>query len=531
MVHDYLVVGAGAAGCAAAARLASRPGISVLLLEAGGSDRHLLVRMPKALGLLHRDRRRLWHHPVEAQQNPPRPAESWPRGRMLGGTTSINGMVYTLGQPQDYDGWAASGLQGWGWSDVAPYFRAIEDHVLPAPGLRGKGGPMPVSLPGHLPQSCEAFLQAAAALGHPRVADLNDTPQGGVGQYFYMTRNGRRFSAADAFLRPALRSGRLKLRGGCEVLRLLTEGSRITGVEVRTRSGTERILARHVILSAGTIGSPAILMRSGIGPAAELRALGLPVVADLPQVGCNMTEHIGTFMTFPLLQPGGNNPELQGLRLVKNALAWLAGRGILSFGPYEVGGFLADPPGRGRPEFQVYASPVSFRRDSQGRMLAYRVERREGFTMIGNLLRPVSTGRITLRREGDHFAPLIRPAWLSDPDDRAAALRLVRAMRAIADSPPLRDILGPEEVFGPLPESDAALFARFVATSKTSCHAAGTCRMGPTAGTGVTDATLRVHGLTGLSVADLSVTPSMISGNTAVPAMMIGQRCADFLTG
>ena len=138
MVHDYLVVGAGAAGCAAAARLASRPGISVLLLEAGGSDRHLLVRMPKALGLLHRDRRRLWHHPVEAQQNPPRPAESWPRGRMLGGTTSINGMVYTLGQPQDYDGWAASGLQGWGWSDVAPYFRAIEDHVLPAPGLRGK---------------------------------------------------------------------------------------------------------------------------------------------------------------------------------------------------------------------------------------------------------------------------------------------------------------------------------------------------------------------------------------------------------
>lgn len=530
MIYDFVVVGAGAGGCAAAARLAERQGVSVLLLEAGSSDRHPLVWMPKGLGLLHRDRRRLWHHEVEAQDNPPRPKETWLRGRMLGGTSSINGMVYTIGQPQDYNDWAAAGATGWDWASVAPHFRALEDHFLPKPGVRGSGGPMPITLPDHLPPSCQAFLQAAEALGHPPLVDLNDAPTGGVGRYFFMTRKGRRFSAADAFLRPALRTGRLQLRKNCEVRRILTEGGQAVGVEAMTAAGTERIRARHIILAAGTIGSPTILLRSGIGPGQDLQALGLPVVADLPHVGRNMTEHIGTFMTFPLLQPGGNNLELQGARLIKNAAAWLLGRGILSFGPYEVGGFLADPPASGRPEFQIYASPISFRRDAQGRMLAYRVERREGFTMIANLLRPVSTGNITIGRTGDGFALRIRPAWLSDPRDQVAALRLVRAMQAIATSSPLREILGPEEVFGPVSDSDDKVLERFITSSKTSSHAAGTCRMAASAAEGVTDPTLRVHGVGSLSVADLSVAPTMISGNTAAPTMVIGQRCSDFLT-
>jgi len=506
MVHDYLVVGAGAAGCAAAARLASRPGISVLLLEAGGSDRHLLVRMPKALGLLHRDRRRLWHHPVEAQQNPPRPAESWPRGRMLGGTTSINGMVYTLGQPQDYDGWAASGLQGWGWSDVAPYFRAIEDHVLPAPGLRGKGGPMPVSLPGHLPQSCEAFLQAAAALGHPRVADLNDTPQGGVGQYFYMTRNGRRFSAADAFLRPALRSGRLKLRGGCEVLRLLTEGSRITGVEVRTRSGTERILARHVILSAGTIGSPAILMRSGIGPAADLARLGIAAVADVPAVGRGFMDHPILRATLALTaEAAAQSPDARHTNCCVTYSSGLAGGGERDM---IMIGFNHRGLAEGRPS-------------SQG---AIGIALYDAF----------SRGEVRLASADPDANPVVEENMLDDARDRLRMRDGIRRLAAIVADPAVTGI-ATAITFGEsgIPFADAAalpdeaLDALMLAEAWDIQHAAGTCRMGAAGDPlAVVDPDLKVRGVAGLRVADASIMPTDCRANLHFTCVMIGEALA-----
>lgn len=527
---DHIIVGAGSAGCALASRLAQDPLRRVLLIEAGGNDRHLLVRMPKALGLLHRDRRRVWQHRVEPQAQPDRPAEIWPRGRMLGGTGSINGMVCTYGHPADYDAWAAAGLDGWSAAEVMPILHGITapgDADLPPARQRGA---LRTTRPNQHPRACEAFLDSCAGLGYARVADMNTARHGGVGQYIYAVDRGRRVSAVDAFLRPALQGGRLVLMRDCTVERLLLDGDRVTGIELRRAGGAlQRLHAPQVTLCAGTIGSPELLLRSGIGPAEELRALGIAVALDLPQVGRNMTEHVGTMLSFPLSGTAGNNHLLRGPRVLASAARWLTGQGILAFGPYEVGGLLSEQPGSGPPDYQIYFSPVSFRRDAAGRILPYRTESRPGATMIANLLRPISAGHITLQHQNGRLVPRIQPGWLTAPADRAAALRLLRLMWRISETAPLRDVLGPEQNYRQLAQDDDGLFAQFLANSRTSCHAAGSCRMATTPAAGVTDARLRVHGIAGLRIADLSVTPTMISGNTSIPAMMIGLRCGDFI--
>jgi len=524
---DYIVVGAGSAGCVVASRLAEDPDIRVLVVEAGGSDDSWLIGMPKGIGKLVLDPAHAWHYPVDQPREPGMPAtEIWVRGRGLGGSSSINGMIYVRGQPQDYDEWEARGAAGWNWAAMKQAFRAIEDHELGDDGLRGVGGPVPISTGKFRYPLSEALIQAGEQMGLERREDLNREDQEGVGYYAHNIRNGRRQSAAATFLHPAVRRGNVEVATGVEVDRLLFDGKRVIGV-VGRRGGAPVSFRSNgeVIVAAGAIASPRLLQLSGIGPAEALSALGIAPIHDSPDVGSKMREHLGFAIPYRLKGDPGNNRRFFGAGLVWSALRYFLTRtGPLATGPFEVGAFVRTAASVERPDAQLYMSAFTFARgDDNFPVPLADVERAPGLTIYGQLLRPTSEGRVMARSADSSQPPVITPNWLTTDADCAAAVAMVRYMRRYMEMPAIREHLAEELVPGPACRSDDEILHAFRRLSMCGTHAVATCRMGSD-GTAVVDSRLCVRGVEGLRVVDCSVMPSPVSGNTNGPAMALAWR-------
>lgn len=526
---DIVIVGAGSAGCALAGRLARGTALRVLLVEAGGRARSPWLHIPAGYYRTAYDERYSWRLQTEPQQALGGRRLEWPRGRVLGGSSAINGLVYVRGQPEDYDGWAAAGCTGWGWSDVLPVFRRSERNWRGAGPCHGGDGPLGVSPIPMRHRLLDRFIAAAEARGIPRNDDFNGPVQEGAGYFDLTTAGGLRCSAARAYLgRPLPRNLRIMTGWTAESVEI-AEG-RARGLRLhRAGGGAARVrAAAAVVLCAGAIGSPALLWQSGIGPGHDLAAAGLDVRHDLPEVGRNLQDHFQVKIAARV--DGTDSYNLiwhSPLRRLGAALEFaLHRRGPLAASGGQVGLFARVGPGATRPDVQFHVSPQSTADPARG------LDRFAGFTVGVCVLRPESRGTLRPARLPGPGAPrlqtLIDPACLSDPGDTALTVAGLRLALDILRTPPfaahLRGLaggLGPEA-------SDEALAAHCAATGNTVYHPAGTCRMGGDAAS-VVDPGLRLRGVAGLYVADASVMPTLISGNTNAPCIMIGERAADLL--
>ncbi|HEX2942629.1 MAG TPA: GMC family oxidoreductase N-terminal domain-containing protein [Rhodopila sp.] len=522
MEADYIVVGAGSAGCVVAARL-SETGASVILLEAGPKDSLLWIHIPA--GIL-----KLLYHPVVNWNYSSEPTEGsggrrihWPRGKTLGGSSSINGMLYVRGNPADFDGWAQMGCRGWSFEDVLPYFRQSEDYKQGTdPEYRGKGGPLKVEDYRTILPLTHRFIEAAQQAGYAFSKDLNGRQQEGVG-YSQMTRKGRwRGSTAQTFLKEA--QGRPNLRVETEALasRLLFEGKRCVGVSFRQRGKEVTARAhREVILSGGAINSPHLLQISGVGPAEHLQSIGVPVVHDLRGVGANLQDHYVARVSHRVRGSISINKLSRGPRLARELVRFAAeGRGALTFGVTTAQVFCRSSPEKASPDLQLLFTPASYDAAKFGAL-----EKEDGMTVAVCPVRPDSRGTIMASSPDPATPPLITPNYLSDPADTRVLLQGIRYTREIFAAPAIARYSTIETLPGPDVTTDDELLAYAKQYGTTIYHPVGTCRMGegPSA---VVDSRLRVHGLTGLRVIDASVMPTLTTGNTNAPTIMIGEKGA-----
>ncbi len=524
---DTIIVGAGSAGCVVANRLSQDPRHSVLLLEAGGSDRRLWVRLPIGYARSFRDPRVNWMLHTEPEPALDGRRSYWPRGKLLGGSGSINAMAYVRGHPQDFDDWRAGGNPFWGWMDVLPFFRRAQDHADGADDLRGAGGPMRVErIDDQVHPLCERFLSAAQALGVPRSDDFNGPSMLGVGIYQVNTRGGWRESSARAYLRPAMRRSNLQLQQHAQVQRVLLVGQQAMGVEYRQHG---RLLQAHaraqVILCGGAVHSPQLLQLSGIGDPALLARHGIVVTAGLPMVGRGLQDHLHITHGYRSRVPTLNDTLGSWTGKLRAALQFAASRrGPLSMGVNQAGGFVSLTPGAQQPDLQLYFNPASYTTRDDGHPKRLGPDPFAGFSMSAHACRPTSRGFVAIASGDPMEPPRIVPNYLSTERDVAQALASARMLRALAATRPLRDIIDAEILPGPGCRSDDALLQDFRARADTIFHPVGTCAMGADASSSVVDSRLRVHGVAGLRVIDASVFPRITSGNTNAPTVMVAEK-------
>jgi choline dehydrogenase len=528
-VFDFVVVGAGSAGCVLAERLSANGRFTVAIIEAGGSDRRFWVQVPLGYGKAFYDRSVNWAYRAEPDPGLAGQSDYWPRGKVLGGSSSINAMVWIRGDARDFDDWAAEGNPGWSYADCLPFFKALEDNEAGEDQWRGKGGPVHIAdVSGRLHPLAERFIEAGRQAGIAFNPDFNGATQEGVGVYQINVRNGWRMSAAKTFLRPAMRRGNVRLLSQAHACRILFDGSRASGVEI-DRGGRRDVInaRREIIVAAGTVNSPQLLQLSGIGPAAHLNDLGIAVLRDSPAVGNHLQDHIGINYTYHSRVRTLNDQLRPWWGKLAAGLEFLArGRGPLSLSLNQGGGFVRTRPELDRPNIQLYLQAISTLRAKSGTRPLLTPDPYSGFSLGLSNCKPVSRGLI-MARSADPFAPpRIEPNALSAASDVQDMLEGVQFLRRLAAQPALREVIEAELAPGPEVVGDEALIADFRARSGTVYHPVGTCRMGADPPRAAVDARLRVHGIAGLRVADASIFPSLISGNTNAAVMMVAAKAA-----
>ena len=502
------MIGAGSAGCALASRLTERPDTNVLLMEAGPPDRKREIHIPAAFSKLFQSEVD-WNFSTEPQQHLNGRRLYWPRGKMLGGSSSMNAMIYMHGARADYDAWRDMGNAGWGFDDVLPLFKAQENQERGASPDHGVGGPLNVADLRCVNPLTEVFLNACDAAGIARNADFNGATQAGAGLYQVTQKNGARFSAADAFLKPALRRGNLTVWTQAQAARVMIEEGRAVGVEFFQKNSRDRQqvrVSREVILAAGAVGSPQLMLLSGIGPRAELEALGIPVVMDLEGVGRNLQDHLNIGQSYHSTQP----ISLSSAESIPNLLKYVFKKtGPLTSNVAEAGALLKSRADLEECDLQLHFAPVHFVEHGLKNPPGH------GFSLGAVLLTPKSAGRIYLRSADPRDAPAIDPAYLSEEEDITPLREGLKTIWKLLESNPFDAYRG-KAVFE---KQDTASYVR--AHAETLYHPVGTCQMGS-----VVDAQLKVYGIAGLRVADASIMPSIVRGNTNAPVMMIAEKAA-----
>ena len=529
---DFILIGAGSAGCVIANRLSADRKTRVLVLEAGGSDRSFWIRMPIGYGKTFYHPRLNWRYLTEPDPGTLGRPSYWPRGRVIGGSSSINAMVYVRGQYADFDAWAAQGNPGWSAADVLPVYKRMENNLAGGNAWRGTGGPLTITdMAGSVHPMAQDFLDSAVASGIPYNPDYNGEAQDGVSTYQITMRNGFRCSAADAYLHPARDRENLEIRQNAQVTRILFEGKRAVGVDYVRNGKTVRVKAgREVIVSAGAVNSPQILMLSGIGDGAQLSEFGIAPIHHAPQVGQNLQDHLG----FDYIYEANRTTLNDVLRPLWNrmmvGMQYLATRrGPLSLSVNQAGGFVRSGPEHNRPNIQLYFSPLSYTRAIPGKRALMRTDFFSGFMLGTSNCHPKSRGEITLRSADPFASPVIRPNYLAEESDLDELVESAKILRRIAAEEPLKGLIKREVKPGPDVTTDEAMAEDIRARSGSVFHPCGTCGMGPDPATSVVDSRLRVHGVAGLRVVDASIFPLIPSGNINAPSIMVGERGSDFI--